>query len=789
MKLEPLQPGRRVLCGIAAVCFSNLLLEVVLTRIFSATMFYHFTFLAIALALFGVGASGVYVYIKSERFTSDRAEDDLARHARRFAGTTVLAVVYVLANPIDLGIGTDSVNPLTPHTFLQLLLLDGFAALPFFFAGMVVSLAILHFRQHIGRVYFFDLAGASLAALTAGVLLGLLGGPSVVLAIAVLALAGSAMFRTPRGAGWLPLAGAASLLALNLAWPIIGVASVKGVKTERTVLEKWNIFSRITVERLDKGALDIKIDASASTRVTRTPEPGSTRWQSEGSALAYALFEGSPARVLIIGPGGGPDVANALAAGAAQVTGVEINPIIARDIMLGRFEEASGSLYRQPRVRIVVDEGRSFIRRSDERFDVIQATLVDTWAATASGAFALTENMLYTREAFADYYRHLTERGVLTMSRWYRGRDPETARLLVLAAAGLVEIGVDPARTRRHIFLAHQGSLATLVAKRTPLTDEEVAQLHRACKRGGLEAVVSPDRSGDSFLEKLVAAGPYSEVVSRDKQDLSPPSDDRPFFFYFIKAAGLFGQLGKKADLISPATWILFACGAAVVSLALLFILMPLIVHRRDVLAGGGRPAMVRRMTALAYFALIGLGFITLEIALMQKVGFFLGHPSYGLVVVLFAILLATGIGARLSARVPDRRRSMGALAGGAGVALLALLYAGTLDPMLHAWVAWPLGARIALAVALVGAAGMTMGLLLPLGVRLVADTDPEIIPWGWGVNGATSVIGTVMATVFAIHLGFNATLLIGAALYLAAAATAYLLGLLARRPSPAPVV
>jgi hypothetical protein len=229
-----------VLGGIAAVCFSNLLLEVTLTRIFSATMYYHFTFLAIALALFGMGASGVFVYVRSERFPSDRALDDLARNARRFAATTILAVVYVLANPIDLGLDTGRASQFSTHVLLQLVLLNGVTALPFFFAGMVVSLAILHFREHIGRVYFFDLTGAALAALVAGVLLGALGGPSLVLGVAVLALAGAALFRTPRGAGWLPLGAASALLAANLVWPVVAVSSVKRVKAERDpVLRAW----------------------------------------------------------------------------------------------------------------------------------------------------------------------------------------------------------------------------------------------------------------------------------------------------------------------------------------------------------------------------------------------------------------------------------------------------------------------------------------------------------------------------------------------------------------------
>ncbi len=779
----------------AVVCFSNLLLEVVLTRIFSATTFYHFTFLAIALALFGLGASGVYVYIRSDRFPPEEARHDMAAYARHFAAASVLALLYVLANPIAIMEGTTGgPGGFDERSWMQLLLLVGVVALPFFCAGMVVSLGVLHFRADIDRLYFFDLTGAALAALAAGWLLGLFGGPSLVLAIAVCGTVGAVLVERPRGRQWLPLVAAVSLLALNLWSPFIRVPSVKRVETARTVFEEWNTFSRITVEQLANDRLTIKIDASASTVIAQRETIAQFNWRQQVSALAYSLFADGPDHVLIIGPGGGPDVVSALAAGANKVTGVEVNPIISETIMQDRFADASQDLYADDRVHIVTDEGRSYIRRSEDRYDVIQATLVDTWAATAAGAFALTENTLYTLEAFNDYFAHLTDAGAVTFCRWYKGDSGESTRLVLLAAAALERRGVPPGETRQHLYLAVKDRFATLVASRDPLTAEQLARLDAASAFGGFEVVMSPATPPGGALEKMVDTGAWGpEVVSRG-EDLTPSTDDRPFFFYFVKPGDLF-RLDRhfarvNTLLYSPAAFILLALSACLVAVTIGFILLPLALHRRDHLLGGGHGTMGRRAVAIAYFAVIGLAFITVEIALLQKLTFFLGHPSFALLVVLFSLLLATAVGARLSGLAPDRSRGSVALLCGLALAVVCALYAVGLGPLLGAWVAWPRPLRIVVAGALVGVCGLLMGFMLPSGIRLVSAHDAEIVAWGWGVNGASSVIGTVGATIVAMNFGFTTALLAGAGLYAVGGALAMLLGHLVRRAvATAPVL
>jgi hypothetical protein len=750
------EPSRAELAGVFIICFANLLLEIVLTRLFSATMFYHFTFLAIALALLGVGASGVYVYVRRDRFTPEQTSRDLARFARYFAGATILALVYVLANPIAVVTGGDTQH-FTNQTFLQLLLLTAASALPFFFAGVVVALAVTRYSASIDRVYFFDLAGASLATIAVGLLLGLVGALTLVLLIACLGATAAVCFHDDRRGR--VIAGAFLALAcLNVVWPVVKVPSVKGVKAGRVELEKWNTFSRVTVEKLGPGREDIKIDASASTAISNL---GTGKgWSGEISALAYALFDGGPDHALVIGAGGGRDVAHALGSGAKAVTGVEVNPIIARSIMGGRF--ATG-LYQDPRVHIVVDEGRSYVRRSSERYDVIQASLVDTWAATAAGAFALTENTLYTLEAFQDYYAHLTDRGVVTMSRWNSNGGNETTRLALLAAGALQTLGVAPQDARKHLYLAVDPALnlGNLIVKRTEFGDDELRRLDAACVARKWTVLLSPTTQGSSPMEQLVDAGAWSAAVRADRRELRPPTDDKPFFFYYQKPGDLFDlKAFKSGDLSNPTLWIVISLAISLGAMTLAFIILPLVISGR--IREKGHSA--RRLTALAYFGGLGFSFIVVEMALVQKLGLFLGHPSYSLLVVLFGLLLGSSVGARFSGRIPGGFPVIGC---GVGLAAVCVVYAFALGPILHAWIGLPVGLRIPIAGLLVVVAGLLMGVMLPSGIKLLGRRDEALIPWAWGINGATSVIGTVASTVVAIHAGFATVFICGAVGYL----------------------
>lgn len=756
-----MRADRGLLAGIFLVCFANLLLEVVITRLFSATMFYHFTFLAVALALFGIAASGVYVFVAGERLAVD-LRGEMAKATRRFAVGALLAVAYAMANPMDIIIvtGSNAIPAFTSRQSWQLFFLVGITAIPFFYAGLVVSLALTYLKQDTGRVYAWDLAGAAAAALLIGFVLSLVGGPTAVLVAIAFALVGAALFEGRGTTRWVWAGLGALLVVINIVSPIIRVPTTKGVKAEATRFEEWNAFSRVTVDNTNT----VKIDASAATHIEdlRKLQPGMQ--VREVSALGHAIFEGGPQSVLIIGPGGGRDVLFALAAGAKKVTGVEVNPIIAETIMKGRYREASGGLYFDPRVDIVVDDGRSFIRRAEQKYDVVQASLVDTWAATAAGAFALTENALYTVEAFEDYLGHVTEHGIVTMTRWHTGPRSETARLLILAAAALEKLGVRTGDARKHMFYAvsKRAGLGTLIIKRVPITPAEQARLEAASKVGDFQVVMSPTSPATDPLARFVDAGPYSDVVDNAPEDLSPPTDDRPFFFYFKRAGDLLKPTGLMND---PGLWIIISLGS-VMLLAGAFVIAPLVIHWRRRAPG---KATRGQGVVLGYFALVGLAFMIVEIALLQRFTLFLGHPSYSLVVILFSVLLATALGAYLSSRFPVVKLGRVMLGAGSAVAVLALIGGFVLPSVLHALIGASLPVRALLTVLFVAPSGLAMGMMVPSIVRILAEAGSPLVPWGWAVNGATSVIGTVIATVIAIYGGFTATFVVGALGYVGA--------------------
>ena len=394
----------RTYLGVGLVTLATLLLELLLTRIFSVTLYYHFAFMVISLALFGLGLSGVMLYLRQDSFPEAKLSPLLARYSRRFAVTTVIALIYVVNHSLTGTIDALMPGRFTWQHFFQLSFLYLFATVPFYYGGMVVSMALFHLRERVATLYFFDLVGASLACLLLDPLLRALGAPNAIILV-ILTAAGAAVLFGRDVTRWKPernsiwLSGVLlALLVANLAFSVIDVGSFKFVEQRFLAFSKYNAMSRIEVQEVPKQPPSLTIDAMARTHIYSLRE-GTLKPFSEQdkiNALGYMARKGIPTKVLIIGPGGGTDVLAAMDQGHKDITLAEINPVILNDVMLGKYREYSGNLYGQPGVKPNLAEGRSFVRRSEESFDIIQATLVDTWAASAAGTFSLTENHLYT---------------------------------------------------------------------------------------------------------------------------------------------------------------------------------------------------------------------------------------------------------------------------------------------------------------------------------------------------------------------------------------------------------
>ena len=775
---------RTILVGIGAVSAALLMTELALTRIFSVTMYYHFAFLAISIALFGLSASGVLVYVLRARLARIPTDRLLAVGAVVHAVATLVALAFLVRIRVGLNY--------SPRNLVLMLAIYLLAALPFLSGGTVIAAAFARMTSRINLLYAADLIGAAAGCLALIPLLNQLGAPGVVLVAAALSLSGAVCFASRQ---WRARVAACGLVvfAVPMAAQLAGtqpfdILDTKGHEGDKVLFSKWNSFSRIAVYDRAHGDWSLSptftgtrgesrfmdIDSAASTPILkgtgRLSDAAYLRY--ELTALAYQLVERPGGfTALVIGPGGGRDLLSALVFGATRVDGVEINPIIVRDVMLDRFREYSGNLYTDERVSIHVDDGRSFVRRSENRYDVIQASLVDTWAATAAGAYTLTENSLYTAEAFGEYLDHLTDDGVLTITRWVF----DGLRLVSLAQEASLARGLDPVR---HLAIVRHDRVATFLLKRKPFTGEEVARLTTHAREMGFEVLYAPgveagraaadppemvqSRTTAADYARFIRAGNPRQFIEAYPLDIRPTTDDRPFFFHTTRLADQFDVAFGRSMLFGNGLSALLTLFGISATLVVLFVVGPLIL-------GGERPG-AGWARWLAYFGALGAGFMLLEVALLQRFVLLLGHPVYSLTVTLFSLLLGTGLGSFLSRVVDERRVRHVTMLALIAIVVLTLVTRLAVPWLVNAAIPWPLAVRIAAAVVILVPVGILLGMALPGGMRLLAARRPELAPWGWGMNGAFSVVGATLAVFIAMNWGFSTTFLAAAAVYTVAA-------------------
>src|SRR6266540_1098297 len=641
--------GRRVRFYVALglVTAATLMLQIIETRIISVTSWYHLAFFVISIAMFGLTAGAVFVYLRKERFRPERLSYDLA-----------VATLATGASP--------SLTALVAWAEFALCL-----ALPFFFSGIVVSLALTRSPYSIGKVYGADLIGAAIGCIGALVLLNVTSGPSAVLWVgAVIALA--ALGFAGSGLGELHESGAIgaklfryrrSIFAGCLLFAIANMLTIHGVRPTIVkdaleapadfVYDRWNSFSRITVgesyagppamwgpsPRWQPSTIEqrwLTIDGSAGTSIYRfdgnLASLGFLR--HDVSNLAYAIPDLKTGAV--IGVGGGRDVLSQRLFGVRDVTGIEINPIII-DLLKRRFSDYT-AIATLDGVTLELDEARSWFARTPRFFDVIQMSLVDTWAATGAGAFTFTENGLYTIEAWQRFLGRLNPDGLFTVSRWYAvGEVDETGRMVSLAVATLLANGA--AEPRRHLFLAAAGNVATLIVTKSPLSAAALAELKDAAKANEFPVLLSPDSVAPSAkLEKIVSATDRSTLAQTTAGfhlDLTPPTDARPFFFNQLRFLSLFDAdvLAHLAhDGVVAGNLIATLTLAMLVLISLVLVGATIIVPLQSTVRETGWQLAVG---GTVYFALIGIGFMMVEIGLLQRMSVFLGHPTYALSVVL----------------------------------------------------------------------------------------------------------------------------------------------------------
>ena len=770
------ESNRAVLAGVLVMSFASLLLELALTRLFSVILFYHFAFLAISIALLGLGAGGVFAYVAKRRL-----EQWTIGQIGWFCCALNSALMLVVLE-IDLHVPVALF--LSWPNFWRLTAIYLVSALPFFFTGLFFSVLFARRHTHITQLYAADLIGGSLACIGIVPVLNVLGGPNTVL-FGALAMTAGALLWAERSWNKRIAAGLLvvflALIAANYRGKLIDIVYAKGTRRDKSWVEfaKWNAISRVEVDD-QGGAKVIVIDADASTYIMA--QDPKQPW--EGSEYQKNLMSApsSVANILrphgdyaIIGPGGGVDVLRAVANGSPSVTGIEINPIIATDIMRDRYKDYSYGLYTRPNVHIKVSDGRSWVRASTQKFDVVQMTLVDTWASTAAGAFALSENNLYTVEAFHEYFDHLKPDGYIAITRWEFSRPREAVRVVSQAIRALG--GGD---LRRNFIVICDGDLnqdgrpVTVLAKKSGFTpDEEASVKAHLAKHENLHALYLPSdgekpaESGPAIFQPnkeifrhVIQSGDPEEFAKKYLFNVSPVYDKSPFFFFTLKPSQILGagtQSGIDWKVNMGVVVLLMLVVISAIAVAL-FLLLPLLLTSRARTRGSWLP--------LLYFVAIGLGYIAVEITLIQRLVLFLGHPIYAMTVVVFLMLLSSGAGSSVSRKwLANPARVWTAFA---FVIVLLGAYYFALSPILHALVGLPQEAKIAIAAVLIIPLGFAMGMPFPSGLRMLGESrgDDNRIEWAWAMNAASSVLGSVLSMAIAIQFGLGVTLICGIAAY-----------------------
>jgi len=780
LSLPAITEPRTLLLGIGASSFAALLLELALTRLFSVVLFYHFAFLAISIALLGLGAGGVFAYLRKTQLSRIGTRP----LAAWLCGLNAIVIPFVLEIVLHVPVSLE----LSWTNLLRLTMLYLSAAIPFLLTGVLFSVVFARETRTITRLYGADLLGGALACLSVVPLLNWIGGPNAILfAATVMALAGLmwADSRRTRNVTGVIAAVLVLLIAVNHSGRLIDVIYAKGIFRDKSWVEfaRWNAISRVEVDRQGDDGKAIVIDADASTYIMNVDPHAwqGTLWQKNlmASPPALANVLRPHGEFAIIGPGGGVDVLRAVANGSPSVTGIEINPIIANSIMRDRYADYSYHLYERPEVHLHVTDGRSFVRNAKQEFDVVQMTLVDTWASTAAGAFALSENSLYTVDAFREYFEHLKPDGMIAITRWEFRQPREALRVVSVATEALHQLGVqNPAK---HLIVVSEGDLdedgipVVVLAKKSPFTPEEEAAVKAHIESTeDLVALYTPSAPGQNPFSALIARNDPRAFARAYPYNVAPVDDNAPFFFFTLKTdqvlhdGGLQRGIDWKVNLGVVVLGIVFAISLVAVAV---FLVGPM------ALRGGRR----QRALPLLYFVAVGLGYILVEIAFIQRFVLFLGHPTYALTVVIFLLLLSSGAGSLLSRRLlPNTARGWIPLV----ILVLAIaLYTWGLTSLLTSLIGLPFFVKLVVSAVVLVPLGFAMGMPFPTGLRAIANiadvelpaselgepanSDDNAVEWAWAMNAASSVLGSVLAMVIAIHFGLNVTVACGAAAYL----------------------
>ncbi len=770
------------------------------------------------MAMFGLTMGALKIYRSCEEEQRKNYGLIARKHSMAFGFFILIALISQLFIPIISG---DAII-----TLLTLPIAAIATSLAYYHAGVAITIALTRAPFPVGKTYGIDLLGAGLGCIAALILMESIDTPSAILFLSGIAFISALFFpvsnsdkKTVRIGNYnlnlkrtafifLIATFALGIVNVSLPSPIIYPLWIKNsfIKMSDLDYEEWNSISRVTIAKeitnakpyawghSPKFPTDITIsgkfltiDGDAGTPITKFDGDFSKHKYLEFDVTNVAYTMPNIKKAAIIGVGGGRDLLSAKYFGVEKVIALDVNPVQVKLLTKHPEYREYANLYNQPGVKILNEEARSWFRQNTEKFDLVQMSLIDTWAATGSGAFALSENGLYTVEAWTIFMNDLTENGVFTVSRWSADIMDDTGRTLSVAMAALFNQGVT--NVRDHIVMINSADIATIIISKSPFTDEQLAALEKTSREKEYKIILMPNKyePPEGILKRLIVAkniDDLNEIASKQFFDVSPSTDMRPFFFNqaridrpldVIKMAILPPHKGKEVSMgQAKATfnlYIIILFSAVMVAFVIIAPLLKTVENKTSpfIMAGS------------SYFMLIGLGFMFMEISLLQAFGVFLGHPTYGLSVVLFSLIIAAGIGSLISEKLPLNtlpKQIIWCLLTFSYAVLLAL----TLRDIFHSYAEVSIAMRVLISIAIIAPSGVLMGFGFPTGLCITEKFDSKATAWFWGINGAAGVLGSSIAIALNISMGIDKTLIVAGICYALLAISFIIFAIIAKK-------
>ena len=793
-------PHNTLRYSIALVSAAALAYEILLMKIFSIVQWHHFAYMVISLALLGYGISGTFIALFRERLLSHFS-------------------LAFIANMVLFGISTISSFVLTqqipfhaqemfwdPGTVLWLLAYFLLLTLPFFFAANTVGLALSYYKKDISGLYAADMIGAGLGSLSILILLFFFYPALILQIIAAVGFLAALLASYALGlklkkrlllllAVFLPFMLPDTFSQINMS-PYKNLRQVLQIKDTRIIEERTSLLGVVTVvasptipfrhvpglsinsDMEPPAQLGVFTNGEGMSVITRYPDSLEKLkyLDDQTSALPYHLKQ--PEELLIIGVGGGSDLLQALYHKVKNIDAVELDAELVA-LVRDKYADYAGNIYKRPNVNIHIAEARGYLSGSKKKYDLIQLSMVDSYGASSAGLYALSENYLYTVEAFRQYLRHLTPGGTLAISRWVKLPPRDSLKLFATAIEALKDEGMHaPEMT---LVLIRSWQTSTLLVKNGIISEEEIKSLKLFCEERNFDLAYYHGMQKQEANRFNILQEPYfftgiegllkqKGFFSQYKFDILPTSDERPYFYHFFKwntFSEIFSLRGSGGLYLMEWGYLILVASLILALLAsIILILLPLISYRKQ----KSTSKIFGKTKVVVYFFALGIAFLFLEITFMQRFILYLSHPLYSAAVVLSSFLIFAGLGGAYSKQLSNKRGDIWAVRSAVYfILLLSIFYLLSFGTLFEYLIALPDVIKIAVTITLIAPLAFAMGIPFPVGLAYLGKESPSLIPWAWGINGCASVISAILATLIAIDFGFVVVTLLALVFYLLA--------------------